>query len=706
MPSFLNRALRACARASAPAMLGTAMLRAAMLGAAMLGAAPLAAFAAAPVHPPLDPRNTVIASLNQPADITAAFLVRAGDDPSFASPTLDDSSWQRLDSARSLSSIGIRDFDVVWYRTHLHIPPHSTHLSLLLRGFIGSQQIFVNGVLTGPNRSLAGGGGANPNFDVTAPIPDALLDSGDLVLAIRGYIHNGRHSLAGQPGFSGRSLLVIGDSAVLEDRVSLETFYEYTSNITDTAFTVVVLAITLALWFALRQEHEYLWLAVYLAGAAYSEIVSILQTRYDLRLSAAAYVLVALVNIVSLLGGLEFARIVLRQPRRRWIVTYEAVIVGLLVVSTAINLYTFRSGAPPLPVLWGMLLLYALSAGSLGLGLPVFALYQWRRTRNFDALLLSVPILARGLFFYLYLGYDVYSIFHYGAVHPLPNPPLGSFGVSWIEVCDFVFLLALLLFLILRTVRLARARAALAAEVAAAQSVQQLLLARASHPTPGFLVDAVYHPASAVGGDFFLISPSPAPPTLDPSIPSLIAVVGDVSGKGLGAAMRVSLILGALARESSRQPAEILAGLNQTLIAQAGDPAQLGFTTASCLRLFANGDYTIANAGHLSPWLCRPALPGARPSATATAEEISTPPALPLGLEPHQSYEVVHGRLAPGERLVFLSDGIPEARNHHGALLGFDRLPGLILGSPAEIADAARSFGQEDDITVLSVSLA
>ena len=596
---------------------------------------------AAPAPPPAsppDPRNLIVPELNRPIDLAAAFLVHPGDDPAFASPTFDDASWQVIAREKSLNSLGIRNQDYVWYRLHVHIPPHTPELSFLLRGFTGSLQIYVNGVETGPARSFAGGGAATPNFDLTAPIPDSATQSGSIVIAIRAYIHNGRHSLSAQPGFSASSALLLGNSSVIQNQLTLDSFFNYTSNVSDLFFTIFTLVITLTLWFALRKEREYLYLAVYLVGSVISEFVNILQSRYDLTLSRTALCGITLVNVVSLLAGLEFARIVFRLPRRRWIITYEAVISALILFSGAVNLFTRETGAPPLPVLWSLLAVYVLTSASLGLGLPVVAIYTWRRTRNFDALLIAIPILARGLVFYLYIGYDVFSILRYGAVRQLPNPPLGRFGVSWSEITDFVFMLALLFFLILRTVRLARARAVLAAEIAAAQSVQQLLLARSTHPTPGFLVETAYHPASEVGGDFFLISTDPAATPDHPG--ALLIIVGDVSGKGLSAAMRVAMILGVLRRETSREPATILANLNHALLTDDGsnDPAsQPGFTTACCLHLTPTGDYTLANAGHISPYLCQsdPATP---------ATELIAPPALPLGLAPDQLYLTDQGR--------------------------------------------------------------
>jgi hypothetical protein len=225
----------------------------------------------------------------------------------------------------------------------------------------------------------------------------------------------------------------------------------------------------------------------------------------------------------------------------------------------------------------------------------------------------------------------------------------------------------------------ARERAAYAAELQAASSVQQLLLQGGSRPTPGFQVESVYLPASEVGGDFFFVQPAPDG--------SLLAVVGDVSGKGLTAAMRVAMILGVLRRETSHDPAEILFSLNNALVAQG----QLGFATACCIRMALTGEFAFANAGHIAPYI--------------SSRELQTIPALPLGLVAGQNFELVHGTLNHGERLVLLSDGVPEARSQSGELFGFERTAALCSHDADHIARTAQQFGQEDDITVVSLSV-
>ena len=105
-----------------------------------------------------------------------------------------------------------------------------------------------------------------------------------------------------------------------------------------------------------------------------------------------------------------------------------------------------------------------------------------------------------------------------------------------------------------------------------------------------FDIDPVYEPALEVGGDFHWTRVEPDG--------SLIAVAGDVSGKGLKAAMLVSVAIGILRNEKSSSPATILGALNEGLVGHTGG----GFITCCCARFCVDGNTTIANAGHLSPY--------------------------------------------------------------------------------------------------------
>ena len=80
------------------------------------------------------------------------------------------------------------------------------------------------------------------------------------------------------------------------------------------------------------------------------------------------------------------------------------------------------------------------------------------------------------------------------------------------------------------------------------------------------------------------------------------------------------------------------------------------------------------------------------------------PGALPLGVLSGAVYETTRFALPPGSRLTFYSDGVIEARNPQGELFGFDRTAAISRQSADAIAHAALAFGQEDDITVLTLT--
>ena len=101
---------------------------------------------------------------------------------------------------------------------------------------------------------------------------------------------------------------------------------------------------------------------------------------------------------------------------------------------------------------------------------------------------------------------------------------------------------------------------ALEQELRSAQELQQVLIPELLPSLSGYSVTSAYVPAQQVGGDFFQVIPA------GPGGASWL-VLGDVSGKGLRAAMTVSLIVGMLRTltDFTVQPAEVLAGLNRRL---------------------------------------------------------------------------------------------------------------------------------------------
>lgn len=262
---------------------------------------------------------------------------------------------------------------------------------------------------------------------------------------------------------------------------------------------------------------------------------------------------------------------------------------------------------------------------------------------------------------------------------PLPMAiDLAGFRV-WLWDASLVFCMPAIAVLIHRmNLRFRADRDRLQGEMQAARSVQEVLIPSHAVQVPGFTVDASYRPAMEVGGDFFQIFRG--------QNDSLLVIVGDVSGKGMKAALLVSLIVGALRNRASDQPAPILAALNSVLLGSS----EGGFTTCCCALFTPDGNLTLANAGHPAPY--------------RNGKEIALDPGLPLGLAPDVQWTETRCKLGRNDRIVFLSDGIIEARNSKRELLGFHRAQELAVQPAAAIARAAEQFGQQDDITVISIA--
>lgn len=79
---------------------------------------------------------------------------------------------------------------------------------------------------------------------------------------------------------------------------------------------------------------------------------------------------------------------------------------------------------------------------------------------------------------------------------------------------------------------------------------------------------------------------------------------------------------------------------------------------------------------------------------------------LPLGLEAESVYPECSILLKEGDQMTLVTDGVVEARNKQGQLLGFERTAAMAAGSAETIARAACEFGQEDDVTVVTLTRA
>lgn len=225
-------------------------------------------------------------------------------------------------------------------------------------------------------------------------------------------------------------------------------------------------------------------------------------------------------------------------------------------------------------------------------------------------------------------------------------------------------------------------KATLESEMAAAREVQRVMVPEDLPQIDGYTIESVYSPAAEVGGDFFQVIPLKSGRTL--------VVIGDVSGKGLRAAMIVSMIVGILRTVSGfiEEPAGILAELNRRIFGRMHE----GFATCLAVRLEDQGSLTLANAGHLPPYV--------------NGREVDFSGSLPLGLVENEAYEQTTLEMGVDDTVVLMTDGVAEAQNGQRALLGFSRVESMLRqGSTAKnVAQIAQQHGQNDDMTVLRVA--
>jgi hypothetical protein len=295
------------------------------------------------------------------------------------------------------------------------------------------------------------------------------------------------------------------------------------------------------------------------------------------------------------------------------------------------------------------------------LGANLWALFTRKRNRLIAAAIALIPFTSLMEWF---LG--------------LGDGRIGPFHFDYLNLAYFVAALALFVTLVQRAWLAWRTRDELRVEFDTAREMQQQLVAPAAD-IPGFKIESVYAPAKHVGGDFFRVVPEGGG--------SVMVVVGDVSGKGLPAAMTVSSVIGALRSIPPVSPAWILNALNNGLIGQLHG----GFVTCCAARIMRNGTVAIANAGHLSPY--------------RNGAEVELESGFPLGIVPGTEYLESQFVLRDNESLTFLSDGVVEARNASGELFGFERTLRIVNSGATALAQAAKDFGQDDDITVLRITL-
>jgi hypothetical protein len=613
--------------------------------------------------------------IRQPTDLDAGWLIHAGDDPAYAQPDFDDSRWMPFDAHTDIKTIFKTSHpDVIWYRMHVKLSPDEAALALREQKIARAFEVYVNG------ERLIAVGEIAPFVPYTwdayevAPIPRQMLASGSLVIAARVHISPAEWGTQG-PGYSAGNL-ALGQQ---------DTFYHYDwlaligQNSLYWLYGLISVClglVALVLFAAQRRNKEYLWIAALglLQLAELPEPVVTAFTNIPLHWE----ILTGLFRIFRpfVVTGLYFSFV---HQRIGWRWRIFLAFAGIMNALSGMQGVLF---APPVAFQLVMNLPLVIL---LSVIIPIVLAVHWRRG-NGEAGILLIPVVLMSFYIYAEMGFGALFQFPTSrdfalrALNLIDRFPAGPFAVSVNTVSGILSTVTLAVIILLRSSTMVRRQAMLEGEMAAAQQVQQLLLPEEMAVVPGFTMESVYQPAQQVGGDFFQILPT--------GDGGLLVVVGDVAGKGLPAAMLVSVLVGAIRGVAvyTRDPAELLANLNERLIGRT----QGSFSTAVAACIDADGRVTIANAGHLSPYL--------------NGRELELAGALPLGVMSGVAYETREFCLAPGSRLTFYSDGVVEARNQGGELFGFERAQELSTQPAAAIVEAAQKFGQEDDITVVTIA--
>jgi hypothetical protein len=667
-----------------PRKLGTYLLMGVALMCALFGACCTAE----------TPRQTDVS--DELVTLQGPWQFHLGDDLKWAQPGTRDmvgiDGWEQIDPNATWGAQGHPSYTgFAWYRRHIHLAPAegtSSGVALLMQHVDDAYEVYWNGTLVGRCGSLP----PHPVYLYRDPAHTFGLGSKhDGVLALRVWkaplISNDSSRLGGL-----NFAPVIGsDGDIAARKAELDYAWirarQYRFGMLSLYGLVALLS--LLAWLRDRSQRVPLWMAVF-SGA---NVVLFFLVNMRLPFSFSFEVgweqpLLALENI-----GLWFLLLYLLKlddnPR-------------LIRLTRLLTIIVLAAGT-----LDGMLMLFDWSSPLLTSRLQITdgVLTAFMTVPNFYPLLLVVLALRRRLDasrwlvaiaalldqMILVMG----EVFQQGSRYTqwtlgqriLQNPILTINGNAFTSrlIADTLLFLALIYAVYRYTQEAARRQNTMEQELRSVRELQQVLIPEALPSLTGFAVTSIYRPAREVGGDFFQILP------LDGEYAgSTLILIGDVSGKGLKAAMTVSLIVGTIRTlaETISSPVEMLAGLNRRLEGRLHG----GFATCIALRLDANGNCLLSSAGHPAPYL--------------NGKEIVLPGALPLGLNATASYEETSLRLNVGDHFALYTDGLLEARKASGEIFSFERLATLLAASPdaAKAAEAAINFGQDDDITVLTLT--
>jgi hypothetical protein len=651
---------------------------------------PLSASAAPAVD---EPQNDNVASADSlvhvrlgesAVDLAGPWKFHIGDDPAWAQPDFDDSSWEDVDLTPGRSGLAVGwtarghagYSGYAWYRLQIDVLGANRSLALKMPdNFDDAYQVFVNGQRVGEFGKFTPHGVTAYSALPTAFRLPKSVRNGKVFIAIRVWMDSATpFNSPDAGGLHGPPELGYAPSISSEVRLDWDdNAHLVGSGFLEMLILVMALLMALALFWLDRHEKSYLWLALVCEAIILGNAV-VLIDNFTTWIGLTASVILTDVIAKPLEIGLWvlFWGYWFRLERIRLL--HRA--VWSLVIVLAIGTAMLR---PPLygahvPVHAAAYLNPFLLIVKLGLGVLLFLVaYRGFKRNRGEGVMAAIAVL---LTFIANYNHELHRVLGNKVTFNIQD-----FVINLGTISTILSLLIITVMLLRRFITAQRTKEQWKLEIAQARHIQQVLIPDKLPELNGLHIDSEYRPAREVGGDFFQIVPNERDGT------SLIAF-GDVTGKGLQAGMLVALIIGAIrsAAQHDNSPEHMLEVLNEQLVERESASA-----TCMFLRFSPDGTVELANAGQLPPYL--------------NGVEMQIEGALPMGILSGMEFPVTSFKLEPGDSLLLMSDGIAEAQNAHGELFGFDRIEQMLRNptSTAEIATAAQRFGQTDDILVLRV---
>jgi phosphoserine phosphatase RsbU/P len=612
-----------------------------------------------------------------------------GDNLAWANPSFDDSNWEQLSADKTWGAQTHPSYaGFAWYRRHITIdstsPAGTKSLAILIPPVDDVYDIYWNG-------KKIGSYGAMPphanwwSFGHSA-VYTLPVSSGEGVLALRVW----KAPLSSiDPSTNGglEGVPLIGDASVLADQAKVPFYTNDETSLPYLLISAVVLVVgifSLLLYFRDRKQGLYLWLAIYLLASGCRGLMNLSAFNFDLTFRATQLVTQLVICGMDISMWMILLYLFGMGNDSRWRRATNW-LIALYLSAQIVDIVAIGIWAKAWPSLPWIDAASTAVYSTTPLYIFVIIGFGLKRRKHLTLWPLIIVACIDGFYswFFELLGQGTRFTHLTWSAHlrAIGFHAGGSFfGITFI-LSTLLFLA--LIFTIAREQFLERQRQSrIELEIKSAQEVQRILVPEETPAIPGLSISSIYRPAEEVGGDFFQVIPS--------GNGGALIVLGDVSGKGLKAAMTVSLIVGAIRTlaDFTHSPAEILNGLNRRLLGRIDG----GFATCVVARIRPDGSVAIANAGHLAPY--------------RNGEELPVAGSLPLGVMPDAHYDELDLHLHEGDSLVFYTDGLVEARSESGELYGFDRVTALVAsaGSVEEIVDVACAFGQEDDITVLRLT--